>query len=73
MLRKMVQMAIIILVVCCAVFTPIMLKFAFKGEDNYTGLEASSLVDNYELSGQVDIVTDKLLEDSKPKKPAADR
>lgn len=64
---------IIILVVCCAVFTPIMLKFAFKGEDNYTGLEASSLVDNYELSGQVDIVTDKLLEGSKPKKPAAGR
>lgn len=39
---------IIILIVCCAVFTPILLKAAFK---NYaTASQDSMLVDNYELS-----------------------
>ncbi len=62
---------IIILVVCCAIFTPIMLKVMFRGEDSYKGLEASRLVDNYELSGQVDIVTDKLLTNTQQQqKPA---
>jgi Kef-type K+ transport system membrane component KefB len=58
---------IIILVICCAVFTPILLKAAFKGEGAYEGLESSRLVDNYELSGQVDIVTDRLLRHNKEK------
>lgn len=53
---------IIILVVCCAVFTPILLKFSFRGEDKYAGLEQSELVDNYELGEQMDIVTNQLIE-----------
>ena len=43
---------VIILIVCCAVFTPILLKLAFK---NYVSSpQDSTLVDNYELS-QADI------------------
>ena len=53
---------IIILVVCCAVFTPILLKLSFRGEDKYAGLEQSELVDNYELGEQMDIVTNQLIE-----------
>ena len=53
---------IIIMVVCCAVLTPILLKAAFKGEPAYDSLEESTLVDRYELGGQVDIVTSRLLE-----------
>lgn len=50
---------IIILVVCCAVFTPIMLKFAFRGEASRQ--EPSPLVSNYDLSGQMDAMTDAML------------
>lgn len=39
---------VIILVVCCAVFTPILLKVAFKGEIEVA--QESKLVNNYELS-----------------------
>ncbi|MCI2047911.1 MAG: cation:proton antiporter [Faecalibacterium sp.] len=58
---------IIILVICCAVFTPILLKAAFKGEGAYEGLQSSQLVDNYEASNQVDIVTDRLLRHNQEK------
>ena len=43
---------IIILIVCCAVFTPILLKAAFK--NHATASQDSTLVDNYELT-QADI------------------
>ena len=56
---------IIILVVCCAVFTPIMLKFAFKGENAYEGMEESKLAENFQLSEQVDEVTARLIEGEK--------
>ena len=56
---------IIILVVCCAVFTPIMLKAAFKGEDVYEGMEESRLAENFQLSEQVDEVTARLIEGEK--------
>lgn len=59
---------VIILVVCCAVLTPVMLKFAFHGETRYAGLQSSQLVDNYELSGQMDIVTHDLLKNSHQQK-----
>lgn len=39
---------VIILVVCCAVFTPILLKAAFRGE--IVIAQSSSLIDNYESS-----------------------
>lgn len=53
---------IIIMVVCCAVLTPVMLKAAFKGEPALDSLEESTLVDRYELGGQMDIVASRLLE-----------
>ena len=56
---------IIILVVCCAVFTPIMLKVAFKGENAYEGMEESTLAETFQLSDQVDEVTARLIEGEK--------
>lgn len=56
---------IIILVVCCAVFTPIMLKLAFKGENAYEGMEESRLAEGFQLSEQVDEVTARLIEGEK--------
>ncbi len=54
---------IVIMVVFCAVVTPALLKMAFRGESEYEGLQESDLVDHYELSDQLDIVTEKLLND----------
>ena len=56
---------IIILVVCCAVFTPILLKLAFKGESAYEGMEESRLAEGFQLSEQVDEVTARLIEGEK--------
>lgn len=53
--------SLIIMVIFCAMVTPVLLKLAFKGEKEYEGLEGSKLVDNYELENQVDIVTEQLL------------
>ena len=53
---------VIIMVVCCAVFTPILLKLSFRGEDAYSGLEGSALVDSYEAVEQMDIVAESVLE-----------
>lgn len=55
---------IIIIIIVCTVITPIMLKQAFKGEGAYEGLQASTLVDNYELTNQTEAVTDMLLNDN---------
>ncbi len=52
---------IVIMVVFCAVVTPALLKLAFRGETAYEGLQESELVDNYELSDQLDIVAEQLL------------
>ncbi len=59
---------IIIFVVCCAIFTPILLKLAFRGEDLYKGLSQSPLVDNYELTKNLDIVSNRLIDQEKEKK-----
>lgn len=56
---------IIILVVCCAVFTPILLKLVFKGESAYEGMEESRLAEGFQLSEQVDEVTARLIEGEK--------
>lgn len=52
---------IIIMVVCCAVFTPIMLKAVFRGEEKYAGLEQSGLADSFDMAEQMDIVSEKLI------------
>lgn len=56
---------IIILVVCCAIFTPIMLKAAFKGESEYEGMEESKLVEGIQLEDQMDIIAAQMIEDEK--------
>lgn len=53
---------IIIMVVCCAVLTPIMLKSAFKNESKYEGLVQSDLVDRLDTGEQLEIVESKFLE-----------
>ncbi len=52
---------IVLMVVFCAVVTPALLKLAFKGETSYEGLQESDLVGNFELTEQIDIVTEQLL------------
>ena len=53
---------VIIMVVCCAVFTPIMLKAAFRGEEKYAGLEQSGLAESYDMAEQMDIVSERLIQ-----------
>lgn len=53
--------SLIIMVIFCAMVTPVLLKIVFKGEKKYEGLQGSRLVDNYELGDQVEIVTEQLL------------
>ena len=53
---------VIIMVVCCAVFTPILLKLSFRGESAYAGLEESALVDAYDAVDQLDRVAEGVLD-----------
>lgn len=52
---------VIIMVVCCAIFTPVLLKLAFRGDHAYEGLEQSNLADRYERDQQLDTVSEQLL------------
>ena len=62
------------MVVCCAIFTPIMLKAVFKGEGVYDNMESSSLLDDYERSRRLDLVTDSLLrQDKEMMQPKTDK
>ena len=56
---------VIIMVVCCAVLTPVLLKLAFrsKAENDYADLRTSGLVDRIEENDQLDIVSDRLLDE----------
>ena len=56
---------VIIMVVCCAVLTPVLLKLAFrtKTENAYADLHTSGLVDRIEENDQLDIVSDRLLDE----------
>lgn len=53
---------VIIMVVCCAVLTPIMLKVSFHGESAYSGLEESPLADAYDAVDQLDRVAEGVLD-----------
>ena len=66
---------IIIMVVCCSVFTPVLLKAAFRGESPYEGLEESSLLDDYEMARRMDLVAAQMLRHEKKlraKKPGSE-
>ena len=54
---------IVIMVVCCAVFTPIMLKTAFKNSKEVP--QQSDIVDKIEGKEQLDIISDNLIEQNK--------
>ena len=56
---------VIITVVCCAVLTPVLLKLVFrsKKEDAYAGMRTSGLVDRIEENDQLDILSDRLLDE----------
>ena len=56
---------VIIMVVCAAVFTPILLKLVFRparGESAYADLAESALVDHYEEVEQLDRISEGLVE-----------
>lgn len=56
---------VIIMVTCCAVFTPILLKLVFKPSKNsasaYDDLHSNALADKMEEHEQLEIISDKLL------------
>ena len=54
---------IVIMVVCCAVLTPIMLKAAFKNSKEVP--QQSDIVDKIEGKEQLDIISDNLIEQNK--------
>ncbi len=56
---------IVIMVVCCAVVTPILLKVVFKpkaGESAYSDLAESALADRYDNADNLDRLSDQLLD-----------
>ena len=52
---------VIIMVVCCAILTPILLKLSFRKEDAYSDLQGSNLLDSYEAVDQLDRVAEGVL------------
>lgn len=56
---------IIVVVVCCAIFTPIMLKMAFKGEIGVD--ETSNLIKNYDLEEGAEAAAEKYFQDNQKK------
>ena len=54
---------IILTVVACAIFTPILLKLVYHGRKDYGDLVQSNLVDQYEAVQDLDIATQAVLED----------
>ncbi|MEG2959714.1 MAG: cation:proton antiporter, partial [Oscillospiraceae bacterium] len=52
---------VIIVVVCCAMLTPIMLKIAFKSDGKHADMAESGLVDKYNAVEQLDYVANRVL------------
>ena len=59
---------IVIMIVFCAIFTPLLLKLVFHGEPSYETLEQSDLADRYERVEQLDIISNRLLDEEAKKK-----
>lgn len=53
---------VILMVVACAVFTPILLKLVYRGRKEYGDLVQSDLVDQYETVRDLDIATQSVLD-----------
>jgi Kef-type K+ transport system membrane component KefB len=53
---------VVIMVVLCAIVTPILLKMSYRGEDSYSGIETNKLAERLEISGQLDVINSQLLE-----------
>lgn len=56
---------IVIMIISCTIITPVLLKLVFKGDDKADKLEASPLVDSYDLPVCLDIVSDELIKADK--------
>lgn len=59
---------VIVMVICCAVLTPIMLKVVFKpkaGEAAYGDLAQSALAERYEEAEQLEEISDQLLSENR--------
>ncbi len=53
---------VIIMVVCCAVFTPVLLKIVFRPSRNVSeALQQNNLADQMEAHEQLDVISDQLL------------
>ncbi len=52
---------VVIMVVCCAVFTPILLKLCFRGKNASVRLTESALVEGYQQKEMLDYAQDALL------------
>jgi hypothetical protein len=53
---------IIIMVVVMAVVTPVLLKFAFRSEGAYVGLQESALAERFEIPAQLEAIEQNLVE-----------
>lgn len=60
-LSKVMMTPVIITVVGCAILTPVMLKFVFRKQP-IDAMQESSLVDHYDESEQLDLVSEHLLQ-----------
>ena len=53
---------VIIMVVCCAVFTPVMLKLVFRtGKGEQVAMQQNTLADRMDAPQQLDVISDQLL------------
>lgn len=53
---------VILMVVACTIMTPILLKFAYRGQEDYQDLVQSDLVDQYEAVHDLDLATQAVLD-----------
>lgn len=60
-LSKVMMTPVIITVVGCAILTPVMLKFVFR-KHPVGAMQESSLIDHYDESEQLDLVSERLLQ-----------
>ena len=53
---------VILMVVACTIMTPILLKLAYRGQEDYQDLIQSDLVDQYEAVHDLDLATQAVLD-----------
>ncbi|MDR2360719.1 MAG: cation:proton antiporter [Oscillospiraceae bacterium] len=53
---------VVIMVVLCAIITPVLLKLSYRGESSYAGMETSKLAERLDVSEQLDAINRQLLD-----------